>query len=206
MVRVDKSTSDGEDPMYSNWALIIDGRDNILWWDGDPDHYAVPEGAITVLVPPDLAGILSIGWLYDGDVFTDPNAPSPEEALAIAKTQKTQELSLACQSHIYAGFVSSALGSEHTYPANDHSQVNLISAVVSSLYPDVGSGWATPFLCGDLSGVWDRRPHSAEQIQQVGADGKAAINLALDKNLLLANAVIAATSIAEVQAVEWVFP
>ena len=46
-------------------------------------------------------------------------------------------------------------------------------------------------------------PHTAAQVQQVGADGKSAIVAALEKNATLAAQVMAATTISEAQAVAW---
>lgn len=129
--------------------------------------------------------------------------PAPSATLSEVQAAKVAELSAACQAHIYAGFQSSALGTVHTYPAKDKDQANLSGSVVASLLPGLPAGWVTPFWCEDAAGAWAFVPHTAAQIQQVGADGKSAIIAALEKNATLATQVMAATTVAAVQAVAW---
>lgn len=126
----------------------------------------------------------------------------------LAKTQGDQvaALSLSCQSQIYAGFQSLALGSMHTYPAKDKDQANLAASVLASLYPNLPANWTTPFWCMDSAGAWSLVPHTAAQIQQVGQDGKAAILTAITKNATLAAQVMAATSMSTVKAIVWADP
>lgn len=152
------------------------------------------------------------GWLgkiSGADVWvpiTDSDAQAilnPPITLAEAQAAQVANLSAACQAQIYAGFQSSALGAVHTYPAKDKDQTNLSGSVVASLLPGLSSTWSTPFWCEDASGNWSFAPHTAAQIQQVGADGKAAILAALEKNATLSAQVMAAASVAEVQAVVW---
>lgn len=149
-----------------------------------------------------------------GEQYLPPNAvaitdaeaqaiQNPPLTLAQAQAAKVAELSAACQAQIYAGFQSSALGAAHTYPAKDKDQTNLAGSVVASLLPSLPANWTTPFWCADANGTWAFVAHTAAQIQQVGADGKAAIITALEKNAGLAAQVMAATSIAAVQAIVW---
>jgi hypothetical protein len=63
--------------------------------------------------------------------------------------------------------------------------------------------WSTPFWCENASGVWVWMPHTVAQILQVGRDGKAAILAKMAQNAGLAAQVIAATTIAAVQAIVW---
>jgi hypothetical protein len=102
------------------------------------------------------------------------------------KADKLAELSAACANQIYAGFASSALGTEHIYPALDKDQANLAASVLSSLVPGLPADWTTRFWCKDYAGAWAFRPHTAAQIQRAGLDGKAAIETALQKNATLA--------------------
>lgn len=136
-------------------------------------------------------------WCAEG------NTPDPAETLDEMKASKLTQLSSACQAQIYAGFQSSALGSAHAYPAKDKDQANLAASVLSSLYPGLPAGWTTPFWCADAQGNWTYVQHTAAQIQQVGADGKAAILAALQKNATLAQQVMAATTTSELESIVW---
>ncbi|HDR9065468.1 hypothetical protein JQC70_22390 [Burkholderia contaminans] len=123
--------------------------------------------------------------------------------LAAAQEAQIAALNAACAGAIAAGFISSALGAAHTYPAQITDQQNLSASVLASLMPNLPSGWTTPFWCADSSGAWSYAMHSAAEIQQVGQDGKAAILAAISKKAALAAQVNAATSVADVQAVVW---
>ncbi|MAL02631.1 MAG: hypothetical protein CL536_10975 [Alcaligenaceae bacterium] len=125
--------------------------------------------------------------------------------LADAKDLKIRVLSGACQADIYDGFESSALGSLHHYPANDKDQQNLTASVLASIVPGLPQEWLTPFWC-EIGGIWEFRMHTAAQIQQVGMDGKARILACMALNDSLAGQVREATSIAEVESIEWVSP
>ncbi|MEX3764449.1 DUF4376 domain-containing protein [Paraburkholderia phenoliruptrix] len=63
--------------------------------------------------------------------------------------------------------------------------------------------WTTPFWCADAGGNWAWTDHSADQIQTVGRDIKAAILACQAKNAQLAAQVAAATTVAAVQAITW---
>jgi len=63
--------------------------------------------------------------------------------------------------------------------------------------------WSTPFWCESAAGVWAWIPHSASQIQQVGRDGIAAVLAMQAKNVAFAAQVMAATTVAAVDAVVW---
>jgi hypothetical protein len=63
--------------------------------------------------------------------------------------------------------------------------------------------WTTPFWCEDSSGNWAWVNHTTSQIMQVGRDGKAAILTLMAKNQTLATAVMAATTVAAVEAINW---
>ncbi len=116
--------------------------------------------------------------------YTIP-APTAAQQLAAAQSAQSIALSAACQTAIYAGFISSALGAVHTYPAKDIDQQNLSASVLNSLYPNLPTGWPTPFWCADSNGNWAYLPHTAAQIQQAGSDGKSAILANLTKNATL---------------------
>lgn len=117
------------------------------------------------------------------------------------RAAKVAEMSAACAAAIVAGFKSTALGAEHTYPAKPTDQTNLAGSILDSLIAGPGD-WATPFWCADSAGAWDFRPHTAAQIQQVGRDGKAAILAAMTRNEAL-RAQIMESSIAQIDEIHW---
>lgn len=130
-------------------------------------------------------------------------APTSAELLASSQTKQIAILNAACQAQIYAGFTSSALGAAHTYPAKDKDQANLTASYAASFDPTNPAGWTTPFWCMDGTGTWALVQHTAAQIQQVGRDGKAAIIAAITKNNTLAGQVMAAGTVAAVEAIVW---
>lgn len=151
---------------------------------------------------------LQNGATYSFDVLgvlTVTLAPIPTAAQILSNTQsdKLSVLSASCALQIYAGFQSSALGSVHTYPAKDKDQANLVASYAASFDPTNAAGWTTRFWCEDSTGAWALVTHTAAQIQQVGRDGKAAITTAIQKNTTLSAQVMAATTVAAVQAVVW---
>lgn len=143
--------------------------------------------------------------LYNNSVAGDYGAIAafPAITLAEAKTKQIGILNAACQTQIYAGFTSSALGAIHTYPAKDKDQANLTASYAASFDPTNAQGWTTPFWCMDGAGTWALAQHTAVQIQQVGRDGKAAILAAITKNANLAQQVMSASTVAAVEAIVW---
>lgn len=129
---------------------------------------------------------------------------NPSSTLSGAQAAQISILSAACQSAICAGFTSSALGVSHTYPSKMTDQQNLSASVISSLMPGLAPTWTTQFWCADTNGKWAWVNHTAAQIQQVGQDGKAAILAYMSKNAGFAEKVIAATTVAAVQAIIWI--
>ena len=65
---------------------------------------------------------------------------------------------------IESGFISSALGEDHTYSSDKVSQFNLVGSDVASE--------DTVYKCADSNGVSEFRFHTAAQIHQVLIDGK----------------------------------
>lgn len=127
----------------------------------------------------------------------------PPPPLETVKAARIAALSVACRNQILAGFTSSALGEPHAYPSGETDQRNMIASVTASLLPGLPEEWTTPFWCADSAGEWSMRAHSAGQIQQAGADGKAAIVAAQLHLASLAAAVAGATSADAVEAIAW---
>lgn len=175
--------------------------ENTTLWDGGKG-WAVPSGFNAIQ-----SDTANVGDSYAGGVFTPPAAPVVVKTLAELQTEKSAELRIACYAEITGGFASSALGSAYTYPSkntDDHpDQLNLASSVLASTLPNLPSGWTTKFWCADSSGSWAMRDHTAAQIQQVGIDGKAHVELCQTKLDTLTSQVMSATTKADVQAIVW---
>jgi hypothetical protein len=176
-------------------AIIINGLvSNLIVID--PDH--PPDFPGLVVVPPNMSP--AIGWAWSAaDGFAPPAIP-----LSALKAAKVEELSSACATAIVGGFVSSALGSPHTYPSSTTDQINLMGSVTASLLPAPAPDWSTPFWCANhVDGAWVFRSHSAEQIQAVGADGKAHVVACQTRLGDLTRDVAAATTPATVATISW---
>lgn len=140
----------------------------------------------------------------DGQLVIMP-APIPTAAELLVQAQAAQcaNIDAACAAAITAGFQSAALGADYTYPSKLTDQTNLQANVLASLMPDLPQDWTCPQICADQQGSWAQRPHTAAQIQQVGLDGKAAIQTCLNKNATLQAQISAASSVAAVEAIQW---
>lgn len=122
-----------------------------------------------------------------------------------AKKEKIAEMSKACERAILAGFKSNAVALGMVYPFKEKDQANLNGSVVSSLLPNNAVGWTTPFWCADATGKWDFRMHTAQQIQQVGKDGKNHLLACMNANAVLAAEAMAATIPAELESITWTY-
>lgn len=131
---------------------------------------------------------------------------SEADLLPGAATARLAAIAGACSATILEGFASSALGAEHRYPAKLTDQSNLQASVLASLFPGLASDWTTPFWCQDATGTWAYRPHTAAQIQQVGTDGKNAINACIAHKIALEQQLSKAKTLAEVEAITWTAP
>lgn len=148
-----------------------------------------------------ISGQISGFGVLNGTVVSLDVLPKPIERL---RSEKSKNIDQACRNAIYAGFISNALGAAYHYPAKDKDQANLVGSVTESLYPNLPPEWVTPFWCATESenGEWAYRLHTAAQIQQVGADAKAAIVAALTYNAQL-QAQIAVADAEGLEAIEW---
>jgi len=177
----------------------------------DPDN---PAPAVTPEWEP---GTELIEW--SGDFAQFKTAPSPTCALEwnggpdpewaergdmpVQRARKAAAISSSCADSILAGFVSSALGDPHTYPAKPNDQANLTGSVVRSFYPNVGPDWRTPFWCVDAAGLWAYRLHTAAQIQQVGDDAIDARLGCMALNEQLQAQIAAAETPAQLADINW---
>lgn len=139
----------------------------------------------------------------DGHVQHELIPPTASDLLDSGKVSQAALAKTACASAITNGFTSSALGATYTYPSSQTDQTNLAASVLHSLFPDLASDWTTLQICCDSAGVWEYRPHTAAQIQQVGTDMKDGILALLVKNAGLQSQISLAATIEDVQAVTW---
>jgi hypothetical protein len=79
----------------------------------------------------------------------------------------------------------------------------MIASVTDSYNPDNPANWTTLFWCADIAGDWSLRPHTAQQIRQAGADGKAAIQAAIIKNATLQAQIQSATTKEALDLIVW---
>jgi hypothetical protein len=145
-------------------------------------------------------------WLIessDSPFAGGSTATDAADSLEALRTRKAAEMSQRCADTILGGFVSSALGEAHTYPAKPSDQANLTGSVVRSFYPNVGVDWLTPFWCADADGVWAFRMHTAAQIQHVGDDAVAARLECMGKNEQMQGLVAAAATADELAIINW---
>jgi hypothetical protein len=185
-------------------------------------EYAVgrrdPEGFVGPLdAPPILAegyeALLFQGLIpFDGrptptsELKAGPgNAPVWTEVgdMPSQREHKAAAISSCCADAILAGFVSSALGAPHTYPAKPTDQINLTGSVMRSFYPDVDANWRARFWCADSSGAWAYREHTAAQIQRAGDDAVAARWACSGINEKLQAQIIAAATPADLADINW---
>lgn len=123
------------------------------------------------------------------------------------KKEKTNEINKKCSDEITAGFKSNALGSEYIYQSEQIDQLNLIGVVTA--------GQDDYFKCGVQSIEldennqetivvnWDYKMHTIAQLQNVLKDGKAIAQTLLQKANALKVQVANATTIDEVNAIQW---
>ncbi|MDO5940653.1 DUF4376 domain-containing protein [Burkholderia cepacia] len=142
-------------------------------------------------------------WGVSGDALAQVPPPTTAQQLASAQAEQIARVDSACAMEICAGFASSALGQLHGYPSKPTDQQNLSASVLASLIPNRPAGWTTSFWCADSNGVWAYREHTAEQIQQVGMDGKAAISASIARKIQLEQQIMAAATVDAIKQIVW---
>ncbi len=177
-----------------NYAIVFDPKTNTILgsksYTETPEQYPANEFPCTQAQAqnPTL-------WQLVGGVLV--------QSLAAAQAAQIEVLKTACAKAITGGYVSSALGSAHTYPSTPTDQLNMAASVIASQLPGIASTWTTVFWCQDSTGAWAMLPHTAAQIQQAGSDGKAWVTTQQLKLASLSAQVMAATTVAAVEAVVW---
>lgn len=170
----------------------------------DLDEFYVDETGIKHVVDGDGRQLIECGFddvlVKDGDLW---RVSTESDQLVQVKVAAVARLTVACAAAIVGGYVSAALGSTHRYPSAITDQINMMGSVTASLLPELPEDWLTPFWCADEAGDWAFRPHSAEAIQQAGADGKQHVQDCQAMLASLTTSVQAAATAAEVDAIEW---
>jgi hypothetical protein len=114
---------------------------------------------------------------------------------------KQSQLKLLCANEISSGITSNALGSDHMYPTSLTDQQNLTAIFLKSQLPNQADNYK--LWCSDSAGVWDRRVHTAAQIQSIGLAVFAKVTMCQDKYAALLNELKEAQSVTAVDAVTW---
>lgn len=178
----------------SIYAIVSGGVvENLVAWDGASD-WSAPEGTEAVAVQPGES--VSIGYSYNGTAFIAPAATSP--TLAQAQAAQMATLAAAYQTAIAAGVsFTTAAGVTKTFQTDPASIGNMQSMVAAFGAAGVPNGfyWVAsdnaqvPFATADLLGL----------AKTAGLAGWTAFqHLQAQKA-----AVLAATTVAAVQAIGW---
>src|SRR5690606_29456172 len=118
-------------------------------------------------------------------------------------TLKIDELNVACQTTILtSGFHSNALGTTHFYTSDAFDQANIQGNVLDV----VAGAEEVHHYCYDQEGVRDYRPHTKEQMIQVGRDLKASVTFNLAKCSTLktaAKTALDANDVSTLVAIVW---
>lgn len=199
--------------------LAVNSQGNINYTfttdDESYDNFQLAPGVTSIVCPENFTDVeFDKYYIKLGQVKVKPARPSEyfvwnstderwdfelnkmREAKSIATTRR-------CEIEIHLGYKSSALGSEHHYPANDKDQLNMIASVTDSYGPTNETTWKTLFWCKDVNEVWNYREHTAAQIQKAGSDGKTFITNQLGKNALLQYQISQATTKEELDLITW---
>jgi hypothetical protein len=130
--------------------------------DGTPVKHdqlgELPAGLTTQPRPSEDHFWTDAGWAFDP-------AAQQQRITALAQelhASKVQLLNAACERLITSNFWSAALGDRHQYSSQLDDQLNLTGAVVQ--------GGDMPYACRDEQGLKAFRPHTNEQLRQVGDD------------------------------------
>ena len=209
----------------SDSIVIINGQQSIIlsleqFLEAEPS-YALPLGFIQREYSPGLRhdlisveGDVKSGrmpWEL-GDKFIEkisdyqnlkqlpPDVVEETSTLEALKERQIQILSNSCNKTILEGFTSSALKSVYHYDGRLESQTNLIGALALAHQTEE----PVTITCTEIeTGSKQPRPHTAEQIEQVFADGCTFKTSKIAKYHELKAQVLAATSKEAVMTITW---
>ena len=126
----------------------------------------------------------------EASIAREAEIKNHNDFLQLLKDAKSKEINIACKNDIESGFVSNALGAEHTYQSGQIDQLNLIGLVASG---------ADDYFKAD----GEYKLHTAEQLQQVLNDGKTYKQTLLQKANMLKSKIIEATTEEEIEGIAW---
>jgi len=163
-------------------------------WQADtdplkPETYWVPESVI-LLIPGDIPEPTITAL-----IAPVPNTPDPQFSLEELKTNKKNELKLACNVDIETGFDSDALGVTYTYESTLKDQLNIAGAFIS--------GSTLDFTVIDGANNKLRVSHTTAQMTQVFNDGVSVMQTKKNALYILLGNVDSAADEAAVAAVVW---
>jgi len=182
--------------LHGNGNTIID-------WYGDPkarDEYLTnyPPPSQFPAVVDDTSGVV----INAAHRVADLNGAILDAAREKAKIR----ISAACRRAIEGGVKLNVLGADYFYPTKQdgvhNDQLNLNALVtMAKLYGDAYAPYK--FWCADANGVWARRDHTAAQIEAVGLAVKAHVSEQQNKYEQLLAQIVSATTVAELEAIQW---
>lgn len=142
------------------------------------------------------------GKIIQPDANGNPIAVDPSTLLTLdqLKAAKAAQMKGACALAIVSGCASLALGATYNYPTDRDSQTNMLSHVADAQLDPAAS---FDFWCGDASGAWALRAHSAAQIIVAWKDIRTWIKSQQSHYADKLTAVNAAADPAAVAAVQW---
>lgn len=177
------------------YAHLEKDTNKILGWYDKEIHKTIPTPNVEVKNEVWQEAININANCYENNKFIIKDF----RTLAEIKNAKENEVNTACEKEIISGFKSDALGTEHNYQSEQIDQLNLIGVVTA--------GQDDYFKCGveDADGnvVWNYEMHTIAQLQKVLQDGKAVAQVLLQKAKTLKVQVANATTIDEVNAIQW---
>jgi len=150
------------------WEVIADYR-NQVWFNPDGSE-------------------VTFNSLGESPSIDQVSALTDALILQRSKRDKITYLENSCCTEVISGYLSSTLGTPHTYPTNLLDQQNLIAVCLAATVT-LDPLWKCNFWCSDASGEWSRKAHSKEQILALGVEIQLHIAAKQDKLLLLINQV-----------------
>jgi len=149
------------------------------------------------------------GNIYLGDTALGDRLATQAEIdahdLTQARAAKIAEMSAMCKSVAEADYiVANPLGTgvAYTYPNKwQYDQVNLIGQCCAAIDNPAGTFY---FKCkNNTTGVWADVAHTSAQIRAVGQISRAQVEAAKVRNTQRYDAIMAATTVAAINAVVW---
>lgn len=136
-------------------------------------------------------------WLAEGNIPI-PSSLSDIVPLSTIKQARIDLINEACEIAITSGFVSSALGSPHTYDSAIEDQINLIAATLAAM-----GGQSLEYKCFTETGEKQWCLHTPQQMLQVYSDGLVYKVTQMKKATYFKELINNATTPEEVEAIIW---